>query len=94
MHVVELLAELAVGAHVEIVVALLPEMVAAIGEQTAGDPLLQGLQGCGQRVTFGLAQQQMHVFRHDDVSVDVEPVVAANSFECLLEGASGRRIRE
>ena len=94
MNVVQFLGELPMIADVEIVVTLLPEMVGAVSDQAARDSLLERLDGLGQRVTFGFAQQKMHVFGHDDVSVDAELVTAADTFESFLEGMSGWRIQE
>ncbi len=94
VNVVEFLAELAMVAHIEIVVSLLPKVITAVADQPAGDSLLQGLQCGGKGVAFGFAQQQMHVLRHDYVSIDAELVTAANTFEGLLESVLGMRSDE
>jgi hypothetical protein len=41
-----------------------------------------------------LAQQQMHVLRHDHVSIDVELVAFAHTFQRRLEGLAGGRRNE
>lgn len=84
MDVMELLHKLFTITNVEIVVALLPEMV-SVADQAARDSLLQRLQGIGQSVALRLAEQKMNVFRHDDVAVNTEAEVAAHSLQGVLK---------
>jgi hypothetical protein len=45
------------------------------------DHLLEHLQGYGQVASLRFAQEQVHVFGHDDKSCYIEPVPAAYSFQ-------------
>jgi hypothetical protein len=47
----------------------------------ARDQLLEHLECDAEIASVGLADQQMDVFRHDDVSEHVETVAAASAFE-------------
>ena len=94
VDVVQFLPALVIVTNIEVVVTFLPEVIAAFADQASRNSLFQRLQRCGQRLPLGFAQQQMYMFRHDDVSVDAEPVTAANPFERFLERMSGLRADE
>lgn len=93
MDVVELLYELLMIANFEIVVALLPEVV-SVSDQTPRHSLLQRLEGVRQCGPFGLADKQMDMFRHHDVSVDTKTEVAADALKGVLKDQSVRVGRE
>jgi len=93
MDVMELLQELLMIANVEIVVALLPEMI-GVSNQTPRYALLQGFEGIRQGVPFRLADQKMDVFRHDNVSIDAHAETAAHALKRALKHLSARVIRE
>ena len=59
MSVAQLVSELALVAHVEIVVALLPEVL-DVTNRPARDALLQGFDRVRQSSALWLTQQQMH----------------------------------
>ena len=54
-------------------------------QQGVGKALLENLHDGGGIAAFGLAQQQVDVFGHDDVSEDDEAVAAADLFEKVEE---------
>jgi hypothetical protein len=93
MDVMELLQELLMIANVEIVVALLPEMI-GVSNQTPRYALLQGFEGIRQGVPFRLAYQKVDVFRHDNVSIDAHAETAAHALKSALKHLSTRVIRE
>jgi len=78
MNVVQLLDKLIVIANVEIVVALLPEML-SLANQSARDSLLQRLDRVGESVLPRFAKQQVNVFGHDHISVDAKFEAEAHS---------------
>lgn len=84
MDVSQLLHELLMVAHVEVVIALLPE-VFCFADQPPCDSLLQRLECCRQRGPFGLAKEQVDVFGHDDVAVHAKRIVAPDTFERSFE---------
>ena len=84
MNIAELLDEFAVGEDVEVVVAALPELWATALE-TLGRLVLEHVQGDGERVAFGFAEEKMHVFGHQDVSEDVELMPGPKLFEFFEE---------
>jgi len=94
MNVVQFLGELPMIADVEIVVTLLPEVIASNGDQSSSDSLLQRLESAGQCIPLGFAQEKVHVFGHDDVSINAQMVHAADTFESFFEGTSGLRTDE
>src|SRR5271157_6417479 len=71
---------LALRPHVEIVIASLPE-VCPVTNKTAGNRLLDGLHGAGQRSVLRLADQQMHVLGHDHVTDEIEVVAPSALFQ-------------
>jgi hypothetical protein len=93
MDVMELLHELLMIANVEIVVALLPEMI-GVSNQTPRYALLQGFEGIRQGVPFRFADQKVDVFRHDNVSIDAHAETAAHALKRALKHLSARAIRE
>ena len=52
-----------------------------VSDKSTGHRLLQRLQGTRQGAALRLTDQQMNMLRHDDISGDVEAVLAA----CLLQ---------
>jgi len=62
---------------IEVVVAGLPKRTF---REASGDGDLQGLPGLRQEVVGRFADEQMNVFRHDDVAEDFELVMAAGAF--------------
>src|SRR5271157_1448208 len=80
VNVAQLLDALALRPHVEIVIASLPE-VCPVTNQTAGNRLLDGLHGAGQRSVLRLADQQMHVLGHDHVTDEIEVVSPSALFQ-------------
>jgi len=104
MNVAEFLDLLLLTERHEIVEASLPDMdtvalpqfalprIPALAPQDAPcESLFEHLHDRGLRAAFRLGDQQVKVFRHDDVSDHNEVVAAANLFENLQEkGASFR----
>jgi hypothetical protein len=87
MNIAELLDEFAVGEDVEVVVAALPELRTTALE-TLGRLVLEHVQGDREWVELGLAQEKVDVFRHQDVSEDVELMPGPKLFEFFEEGGS------
>jgi hypothetical protein len=77
----QFLDELALTPDVEIAIALLPERFLRAQRKPPRDALLQGLHRLRERSTLRLIQQQMDMFRHDDVPVDAEPVRFPDTLE-------------
>ena len=69
MNAAQLLLELFLTVNIEVVVALLPE-AGRVFDQSAGYTLLQRLDGDGEGFAAWLAQQQMHMVGHNNVSID------------------------
>ena len=84
MHVAQLFDPLLLCPHVEVVVARLPK-VFAVADQPPRHRLFQRLQCSRQRASLWFADQQMHVFRHDDVTTDVKSVPESSSFQGAFE---------
>ena len=93
MNVAQLFPALFLAPKIEVVVALLPE-VRRVADQPAGHALLEGLDGNGKRFAAWLAQQQMHMVGHDNVPIDTEQVVLADSFQRGFEHGPGSGICE
>ena len=95
MNVMQLLFPFAIGDDVEVVITSLPEWLASssVGK-FARDRLLQNLECSGKSAVVGFADQQMHVFRHHDISEDVELIPTSSSFEFLLEDPTAGRCME
>ena len=88
VHVSQLLDQLAPTPNIEIVVPTLPEM-RVIETELPGDRLLQRLDQRRKRPALRFAQQQMDVFRHNDVSVHARLVTSADDLQLLLQNAPG-----
>jgi hypothetical protein len=71
MNIAELLDEFAVGEDVEVVVAALPELRTTALE-TLRRLVFENVQGNGERMEFGFADEEVEVFGHEDVSEDVQ----------------------
>src|SRR5260370_4100623 len=109
MHVTQLLYALALGPHVEIVEARLPnvhrtgipERTLTVSPLTAGqaeDPLrvqlLYQLHHFGRVSFLGFTDQKMKVLWHDDVAEDYETIALANFFQDAHEPiATGLRVQ-
>ena len=89
MDVTKLLRELLVAADVEIVITLLPEVVARCCDKTTCDALFKRLERFGKGRASGFAKQDMHVLGHDHVSVDIQVIAATDAFKSLFEGTLG-----
>jgi hypothetical protein len=85
MDVLELFDELGVGEDVEVVVAALPELRTSALESLRS-LVFEYVQGDGERVEFGLADEKMDVLGHEDVSEDIELMAAAKLLEFSEEG--------
>lgn len=84
VDVAQLFCELAVMADVEIVVALLPEVL-RLANQASRHALFQRFERIGERPMPRFAEEQVNVLRHDDVSVDAQIEAAPDTLECELE---------
>ena len=102
VHIPEFLGPLVGTPDVEVVVANLPEgMVvrpfpyllqrtrkSGAGEQLVGADLLEHLQSRCQRASLRLADEKMHVLRHDNVSSDEESVPYAGALQSEFENTA------
>ncbi len=81
--------------NIEIVVALLPEML-GFTDQSPRYSLLQRLDRVGEIVLLRFAEQQVNVFGHDYITVDAKFESEAHTLERSLENlfGDGRRERE
>lgn len=89
VHVPKLLDALAVCPNIEVVVTRIPEGRAWAEFPRCG--LLEDLEGGSQRAAFRLADEQVDMFRHDDVAANDEAIPAADLLEGLLENVAGQR---
>ncbi len=80
MDVAQLLHKLMFIAHIEIVIALLPEVIRA-SDQVPRDALLQRFDRIGERAVLGFVEKQMNVLRHDDIAVDPKSESISHTFE-------------
>ncbi len=80
MNISQFLRELPIIPDVEVVIPLLPEVLGT-ADQSARNPLLQRLDRIGEHVPLRLAEQQMHMFRHDHVAIDAEPEAASHALQ-------------
>ncbi len=78
----ELFEALPAGEDVEVVVAGLPE---GFGVGLFGDGEFEGLEGLGEGLGGGFAEEVVDVLGDEDVAVDFEVVAFAGLFEGLLE---------
>ena len=84
MNIAQLFHKLRVISNIEIVISLLPEMLLPtqaktghewatyVCNQTPRYSLLQRLQRIGQCIPLRFAEQQVHMLRHDHISVDLK----------------------
>ena len=93
MNVPQLFHKLRLISHIEIVVALLPEML-GLANQPPRDSLLQRLDRVGESLQLRLAEQQVNVFGHDDIAVDAKSEAEAHALQRVLENLSGDGCRE
>ena len=82
MHVPQFLSAFQLIVYVEIVITRLPEWVFAL---LNGYRQLQGLNCFGQDSNSGLADKQMNVFRHDDVTANDKIVPDTHGLKGVLE---------
>jgi len=95
MHVLELLDRLFMVPDIEVIVATLPESYVTRFLEFSRYLLLQHLQDNGELEIAGFADQQMHVFGHDNVTRYNEAVLLPHLFQLLLEDAiSGSRFKQ
>ena len=73
------------GEDVEVVVAGLPERTFVT---PSGDRDFEGLKSFREGFVRRLANEEMHVLRHDDVAQEFELVVVADAFEGVQEDIS------
>src|SRR6266542_829412 len=90
VNVAQLLDPLAFAPHIKVVIALLPERLAGRC-QSAGNGLLDRLDYLPKLAAFGLADQQMHMFRHDYVACNKEIPSAARLLQSSLREVAGMR---
>jgi hypothetical protein len=87
VDITQIFHELSMIADVAIVVALLPEVL-RFANQAPRNALLEGFERIGERSPLWFAEEEVNVFRHDDVSVDAqiegEPDTLEREFENLL----------
>jgi hypothetical protein len=95
MNIPKLFYKLPVVPNVEIIVALLPEVSGPI-DQSPRHALLQRLERIGQRSFLGFADQQVDVFRHDNVAIDPQLETPSDAlkrnFKCMLCQRIGERL--
>ncbi len=80
--------------HIEVVVARLPEGRIGRVLNFVRYVLFQHLKRDCQSAALGFGQQQVDVFRHDDVSDDEKSVPAADLLKSLFEDVARLRRRE
>jgi hypothetical protein len=71
MYIAQLFHKRRLISHIEIIVALLPEML-RLANQPPRDSLLQRLDRVGQSMLLRFVEQQVNVFGHDHISVDAQ----------------------
>lgn len=89
VHVFQLLNAFAFGIDVEVVVALLPEVV-VVAFEFLGGLALERTQRVVEGVMFRLAEKQMDVFGHEHIPVHLEVVPDAQCLEPLFTGCVRR----
>ena len=101
MDVTNLLRELRIVANIEIVITFLPEMLGGCptqaffwlewgsSDQSPRNALLERFHGIGERAALRLADEQVNMFGHDNVGVNVDPEAPPHSFERELEDSLG-----
>ncbi len=93
MNIPKLFYKLAVIPDIEIVVTLLPEVIGP-ANQSPRYALLQRFERIGERSLSGLADQQVHVFRHDHVAVDAQLETPSDALKRNLKRMLCQRIAE
>lgn len=88
MDIPTLLHELFIVPDIEIVIALLPEMLGG-ADQASRHALLQRFEGIGKKGALGFAHQQVDVLGHDYICVNAEPEIASDALQCSLEDSLG-----
>ncbi len=91
MHITELLRHLTLREHVEIIVACQPKRAL---HQSLRNRQLQRLQANREQTVAGLAQQEMHMFRHDHVSNHIHFISEAGTYPCIFEQVPRRRVAQ
>lgn len=81
VKITQLLSKLSSTPDIEVVVALLPEWFLGPQGEPACHALLQRFQRLRKRAALGFVHEQMHMLRHDDVSVHAEPVRLPDPFQ-------------
>ena len=84
MKIPQLFLKLSAIPYIEVVVALLPEVI-FLADHAAGDALLQTLHGIRQRRALRLTQQQVDVFRHHNISEDAKGKLAPHTLQSFLK---------
>ena len=91
MNVTEFLHKLAIVPDVEIVIALLPEMLGKVPtqantglewgtrDQAARHALLQRLESIGEQAALGFADQQVNMLGHDHIPVNAKSETASHT---------------
>jgi hypothetical protein len=89
VDVAKLLDPFALAEDIEVIIARLPEGFAISAAKSSRDPLLHRLQcGC-ERSTLGVAQQKMHMLRHDYITAYEESILAPSPLQRLLTNGAG-----
>lgn len=94
MDVAKFFRKLALAPKVEIVVASLPERIGCPQSHSAGYALLQRLHGLSEYAPLRLVYQQVHVLRHDYVSVHAKAELLANTLQGGFEDSARREASE
>jgi hypothetical protein len=101
VDITKLLHKLAIVPDVEIVIALLPEMLGKVPtqansglewgtrDQTPRHALLQRLESIGEHTALGFADQQVNMLGHDHIPVDAKPETASHTLQRGLENSLG-----
>ena len=89
MDVTQFLDPLAFGPYRHVVVTNLPAAALTRTAQLPRYHLLQHLDGNRERRALRFADQQMHVLRHHDISVNVHAISAAYPFQIRFEDVAG-----
>src|SRR5258707_1252023 len=87
MNVAQFLHELGIATYIVVVISLLPE-VFGTADQPPRYTLLKGLHRFGQSLSLGLAQQKVHVFRHDDISINAKLEAPTHAFQGFFEDSA------
>ena len=93
VDVAELLDDLGLGEHVEVVVAGLPELWTIAFELTCRLGF-EDAESVFELLVFWLAEEQVHVLGHKDVAEKIEAVTSAGFFEDVEEDGAGSIVVE